>query len=77
MLKVKKNIYVAIPKNNEITKQTIEVKQAIQKKEEEKNKKQNKTINDYTKLLQSMKKEFQKLALENEILKKKLKKTRR
>ena len=77
MLKVKKNIYVAIPKNNEITKQTIEVKQAIQKKEEEKNKKQNKTINDYTKLIQSMKKEFQKLALENEILKKKLKKTRR
>ena len=71
MLKVKKNIYVAIPKNNEITKQTIEVKQAIQKKEEEKNKKQNKTINDYTKLIQSMKKEFQKLALENEILKKK------
>ena len=77
MLKVKKNIYVAIPKNNEITKQTIEVKQAIQKKEEEKNKKQNKTINDYTKLIQSMKKQFQKLALENEILKKKLKKTRR
>ena len=77
MLKVKKNIYVAIPKNNETTKQTIEVKQAIQKKEEEKNKKQNKTINDYTKLIQSMKKEFQKLALENEILKKKLKKTRR
>ena len=77
MLKVKKNIYVAIPKNNEITKQTIEVKQAIQKKEEEKNKKQNKTINDYTKLIQSMKKEFQKLALEKEILKKKLKKTRR
>ena len=77
MQKVKKNIYVAIPKNNEITKQTIEVKQAIQKKEEEKNKKQNKTINDYTKLIQSMKKEFQKLALENEILKKKLKKTRR
>ena len=77
MLKVKKNIYVAIPKNNKITKKTIEVKQAIQKKEEEKNKKQNKTINDYTKLIQSMKKEFQKLALENEILKKKLKKTRR
>ena len=77
MLKVKKNIYVAIPKNNEITKQTIEVKQAIQKKEEEKNKKQNKTINDYTKLIQSMKKQFQKLALENEVLKKKLKKTRR
>ena len=77
MLKVKKNIYVAIPKNNEITKQTIEVKQAIQKKEEKKNKKQNKTINDYTKLIQSMKKQFQKLALENEILKKKLKKTRR
>ena len=49
----------------------------FKKKEEEKNKKQNKTINDYTKLIQSMKKQFQKLALENEILKKKLKKTRR
>ena len=39
MLKVKKNIYVAIPKNNEITKQTIEVKQAIQKKRRRKKQK--------------------------------------
>ena len=38
-----------------------------------KNKKNPKTINDYAKLIQSIKKEYQKLALENEILKKKLK----
>ena len=39
-----------------------------------KNKKNPKTITDYAKLIQLIKKEYQKLALENEILKKKLKK---
>ena len=55
MLKVKKTTYRSLPKNNELTKLTIEIKQAIQKIEEEKNKK-NKTINDYAKLIQSIKK---------------------
>ena len=55
MLKVKKATYGAIPKNNEPTKPTTKVTQAIQKTEEEKNKK-NKTINDYGKLTQSIKK---------------------
>ena len=35
----------------------------------------NKTMNDYAKLIQSIKKEYQKLAIENDLLKKKLKKT--
>ena len=74
MLKVKKTTYGSLPKNNELTKLTAEIKQAIQKIEE-KNKK-NKTINDYAKLIQLIKKEYQKLALENELLKK-TKKTRR
>ena len=39
MLKVKKIIYGLIPKNNELTKLTAEIKQAFQKIEEEKNKK--------------------------------------
>ena len=42
----------------------------MQKKK--KTKKKNKTINDYAKLIQSLKKEYQKLALENYSLKKKL-----
>ena len=43
MLKVKKTTYVSLPKNNELTKLTTEIKQAIQKIEEGKNKtKQNK-----------------------------------
>ena len=43
MLKVKKITYESLPKNNELTKPTTEIKQAIQKIEEEKNKtKQNK-----------------------------------
>ena len=36
MLKVKKATYVSIPKNNELTKLTAEIKQAIQKMGEEK-----------------------------------------
>ena len=39
MLKVKKITYGSIPKNNELTKLTAEIKQAFQKIEEEKNKK--------------------------------------
>ena len=43
MLKVKKTTYGSLPKNNELKKLTTEIKQAIQKIEEEKNKtKQNK-----------------------------------
>ena len=72
MLKVKRTTYGSIPKNNKLTKFTAEIKQAIQNVEEKKNKKKNKTINDYAKLIQSLKKEYQKLALENYSLKKKL-----
>ena len=36
MLKVKKATYASIPKNNELTKLTAEIKQAIQKMGEEK-----------------------------------------
>ena len=68
MLKVKKITYGSIPKNYELTKLTAEIKQAFQKIEEEKNK-INKTINDYAKLIQSIKKEYQKLALEKDLLK--------
>ena len=57
MLKVKKTTCRSIPKNNELTKLTKEEK--------------NKTINDYAKLIQSIKREYQKLALENNLLKKK------
>ena len=39
MLKVKKTTHGSLPKNNELTKLTAEIKQAIQKTEEEKNKK--------------------------------------
>ena len=39
MLKVKKNTYGSVTKSNEITKSTVEIKQSIQKIEEEKNKK--------------------------------------
>ena len=41
MLKVKKTTYGAIPKNNELTKLTSEINQAIQKIEEEKNENKN------------------------------------
>ena len=72
MLRVKKTTYVSIPKDNELTKLTAEIKQAIQKMGEEK--KNSKTINDYAKLIQSIKKEYQKLVLENDSLKKIIKK---
>ena len=39
MLKVKKATYESIPKNNELKKLKAEIKQAIHKIEEEKNKK--------------------------------------
>ena len=67
MLKFKKTIYGSLPKYNELTKITAEIKQAIQKIEEEKI---NKTINHYAKFIQSIKKEYQTLAVENEIFKK-------
>ena len=55
MLKVKKTTYGSLPKNNKLTKLTKEFKQPIQKIEGERNKK-NKTISDYAKLIQSIKK---------------------
>ena len=71
MLKVKKTTNGSLPKNNELTKVTTEIKQSVQKIEEEKKaKRNNKTVNDYAKLIQSIKKEYSKLALENEIWKK-------
>ena len=73
MLKVKKTIYGAIPKNNELLKLTSDIKHVIHKIEEEKNKR-NKTINDCAKLIQLIKKEYQRLALENELLKNNMKK---
>ena len=39
MLKVKKTTYGSLPKNNELTKLTAEIKQAIQKIEEKNKKK--------------------------------------
>ena len=39
MLKVKKTTYGSIPKNNELTKLTVEFNKAIKKIQEEKNKK--------------------------------------
>ena len=71
MLKVKKTTYGSLPKNNKLTKLTTEFKQPIQKIEGERNKKE-KTISDYAKLIQSIKKN-QMLALANEVLKKKVK----
>ena len=41
MLKVKKTTYGSLPKKNERTKLTTEIKQAIQKIEDEKNKTKN------------------------------------
>ena len=60
MLKVKKITYDAIRKNNKLTKLTADIKQAIQTIENEKNK-ENKAIKDYAKMIQSIKKEYQKL----------------
>ena len=61
MLKVKTTTYGAIP-----TKLTIEIKQAIQKIEEERKTKQNSQW--LCKINSIEKKEYQKLALENQIL---------
>ena len=69
MLTVTKTTYGATSKNNKLLKVTSNIKDAIQKLEEEKDKK-NETINDYTKLIQSIKKEYQSLALENKLFKK-------
>ena len=69
-MKVKKTTYGAIPKNNELLKLTSDLTHAIQKIEEEKNR-INKTINDYAKLIQSIKKVYQRLVIENELFKKK------
>ena len=71
MLKVKKTPYGSITRNNELTKFATEIKQAIQKQEKKKTKK-NKKINDFPKLIKSIKKEYQQLALKNDLLKKKL-----
>ena len=67
MLKFKKTTYGSLPKYNELTKITAEIKEAVQKQEEEKI---NKTINHYVKFIQSIKKEYQTLAVKNEIFKK-------
>ena len=68
MIKVKKTTYGLLPKNNKLTKLATEVKRTIQKIEEEKNKKKN---NEWLCKINSInKKEYQKLALEMEILKK-------
>ena len=69
-MKDKKTTYGAIPKNNELLKLTSDLTHAIQKIEEEKSR-INKTINDYVKLIQSIKKVYQRLVLENELFKKK------
>ena len=44
MLKVKRTTYGSIPKNNELTKFTAEIKQAIQNVEEKKNKKKKRQL---------------------------------
>ena len=44
MLKVKRTTYGSIPKNNELTKFTAEIKQAIQNVEEKKNKKKTRQL---------------------------------
>ena len=48
MLKVKKTTYGSLPKNNERTKLTTEIKQAMKKTKQ-------KTINDYREFIQSIK----------------------
>ena len=44
MLKVKRTTYGSIPKNNELTRFTAEIKQAIQNVEEKKNKKKKRQL---------------------------------
>ena len=67
MMKVKKTTYQSpSSKNNDIIKLTNEIKIAIQKIEEKKNK----TVNQYSFLVQSIKKEYQRVVNENNYLKK-------
>ena len=56
-----------LPKNTELLKLTSHIKHAFKKIEEEKNRK-NKTINDYAKLIQSIKRKYQRLGLEDDLL---------
>ena len=61
-MKVKRTTYQSSSsKNNEIITLTNEIKNAIQKIEEKKNK----TVNQYLSLIQSIKKEYQRVANEN------------
>ena len=74
MLKVKKTTYGSLPKNNEFTKLTTEIKQAIQKLEEEKSKK-NKQDNKWScKINSSNKKRVPEVSSRKWTVKKKTKK---
>ena len=66
MLNVKKTTYGALSKNNGLLKLTSDIKHAIQKIEEKKNRK-NKTINGYAKLIH--KKEVLKVSTIKSIIK--------
>ena len=67
MMKVKKTTYQSSPlKKNEVIKLTNEIKNAIQKIEKNKNK----TVTQYSSLIQSIKKEYQRVVNENYHLKK-------
>ena len=63
----KKTTYGVLPKNTELLKLTSHIKHAFKKIEEEKHRK-NKTINDYAKLIQSIKRKYQRLGLEDDLL---------
>ena len=75
-MKVENTTYGLLPKKKRTYKINSRVKQANEKIEEGRNQK-NKTIDGYAKLIQSIIKEYHKLALEHDLLKKKFKKTRR
>ena len=67
MMKVKKTTYQSSSlKKNEVIKLTNEIKNAIQKIE----KKKNKTVTQYSSLIQSIKKKYQRVVNENYHLKK-------
>ena len=75
MSKVNKTTYESIPKNNELTKLTTEIKQAIQKIEEkEKKKKDNWWL---CKINSINKKRIPKVSVRKWFIKEKIKKTRR
>ena len=75
MLKVKKNTYGAIPKNNERTRLTTDIKQAIQKIEEEKTKtKKNQWLCKFNSI---NKKRIPEFSIRNRNIKRKVNKTRR